>query len=572
MNLEIINFIIFVITLNLIVIVINKLFTKQKSFALYCGIVGFSSKKPCNPDKIALLMLHNSLKRGEDNTGIYTLETGVVKSTKKAEEFLTTNSIPKTHLFIGHVRKASVGSKEEKNAHPFENDNIVLVHNGTLQNHWQILREGGFSSVEYYTDTQVLCRLLDEDSKKEQPVFSTLSKYTGAASLLFTDKRDPTILYAYRNGDRPLFYGKQDGGIYISSLEESLLIIGCKDIGEFPPFYLNTIKEGKLVTSIYYKQKEVETTTASYYNPQSHVTNVKYKNDTKVEEFVNSIKLSSEIRTELLVDRWLLCVSNYNNSYGGCPLVKITVGKWYFIEDSSNDNEFDLQFKDDNDNIVWHNKFLFNTTYLDYPTGNAYAVCNIFSKEDPSLILFAKDTVIVLAPDAVISKNNTLTCIYDIDELVDIDINCIRPAKKEEVESFVKQSVKEINEKLKNTDQSSLNFEAFINEPLIPSTLFEDKPTVLALPNPKIDTEDVNFEELVNSETEILPDDELEEAEEILNYVLDMIDDDVDDLTDLINDIAWPELQTKVAEIKDLINESYNIEMVRNFIKEDKKD
>lgn len=587
MNLEI-TFILIVALVNTISFGINKFVLKRNFNTLFCGIIGYSAKKNSNPDKLALLMLHNSLKRGEDNTGIYTLETGTVKTKKNATDFLSDYSLPKTHLFIGHVRKQSVGSKEEKNAHPFEFDNIVLVHNGTLKNHWTMLRDSGYDFKDYDTDTQVLAKLLDDDSKKEQKVFSTLSEYEGAAALLFTDKRQSEILYAYRNSERPLFHGFNDGCLYISSLKESLQIISCTDIDEFPPYYLHTIKGGKVTSSVYYKEKIAATT--SFYNRDygTNITNVKYKDvDSNIDQFVKTIKSTEKITTDMLVDRWVTAAIDINNSYGDINnKVKVTKGKWYQICDNSTSNDYDLQFVDDAGNTVWHNKYMFNTDNIAYPNGFAEAVINIFDDTLKTTdVVITKGTIISIAPNAIIDKDNKLSCVYN-DEIYDIDINCIRPTLDSEVEKFLAQNVKELNKALKGGNQKTINFNdvkppisgSTINDFIDYSDMEPKAPTALpALPLPQLKIiKGGDSEPVVDAEAEITDNIETiiesSDEEKLIHYILDVIDDAVDDVLDLTESTNFNELKLKVNELKEIVNESYNIEMVKSLLNEGDQD
>lgn len=576
MNLE--NIILTIVLINTIAFGITKFIFKRRYTAFFCGIIGFSSKKNSNPDKLSLLMLHNSLKRGEDNTGSYSPENGVLKSTKNATDFLSEFEMPKTHLFIGHVRKSSVGSKIEENAHPIEYDNIVLAHNGTLKNYWKMLSDAKIDNKGINTDTQVLTKLLDEDSKKENVVFSTLSLYEGAAALLFTDKRQPDILYAYRNNERPLFWGMVEGSMYISSMEESLKIIGCVETEEFAPLYVHTIKGGKIISSTFYKEKEEPVITRhTNYRPTEYgnITNVKYKNaEDSAEEFVKKIKAAESVNTEKLVDKWVKATIDFDDEYGDeTNKAKITKGKWYFIDDSSVTNEFDIQFKDDANNSVWLNKFMFNTTFIGYPNGYCQAVVNIFDLDkNPASILFTKDTIISLAPNAIIDKENKLSCVANSD-IFDIEVNCIRPVEDSEVEKFAEKSMKQINEELKGGSQKAINFTDVVLKKdgtnILEFVMNSDREddAIVILPEMKIVKDDEKESPFVDAETEIII--EPDETEVVVHYILDVLSESIDDIQELAMATTFTELQEKVQEFKDLMDESYNVQMVKETLLDD---
>lgn len=584
-------FILFVLMINILIGAYNK-FTKSKTTVAYCGIVGYSGKKPCNIDKVSLMLMHNSDRRGGDNTGIYSLETGVIKNDKKADEFLIENPIPKTNLLIAHARKSSVGGKATVNAHPFENDNIVLVHNGTLTNYITLRTAAKLDVAKFSTDTQILAKLMDDDSKKEQVVFSTLSEYTGAAALLFTDKRDPTVLFAYRNMERPLFHGVVDKGMYISSMKENLQIIGCEDIQEFPAFYVHTIKEGKLLNSTYYKEKEAVVT--------SHVSNVRYKDriDESTDDYIDTLKVTNQIATNYLVDRWGQALASQNDPYCNAPM-RIKAGNWYFMEDSSTNNSYDLQFVDEDNNVAWGNKFMFDFKHMEYSNNYGYAVKNIFSVETPSLCLWTKGSVIPIVKGSLISKENTIPCVYKDEQVIEVEIDCIRPAVKSEIEEFTKKVVEDINKIITNpstSEKPKLDFEqvrAAINNqnainqlkaigPVKDAEIVVDAETQCPFIEPSLDTllgsedkrepieetiEEVTAEVIEveeKPEIEIMPEDSTEGAL-MVTFVLDTLSAAFDDVQELTNSIKWDELTVKVAALGEVIDESYNTKMVRDF-------
>lgn len=537
------------IQLIILVAVINILLAPFIKFKgqLFCGLIGFTGTKKVNTDKLGLLMLHNSLKRGEDNTGLYSIETGTVKSALKAEEFLGTYDLPKTKLFIGHVRKASVGSKLEKNAHPVEFDNIVLAHNGTLTNHHELCRTNGYSfHTDFDTDTQVLAQLMDNCSKSESGRFTILSEYTGFAALLFTDKRDKDVLYAYRNDDRPLFNGLTAEGMYFSSMEESLKIIGCKDIKEVSPYYVHAFKHGTPLSSVSYPKKTVPISSA--------ITNVTYKAGKALDDFVKRIKKISDVTSDTLVDRWVRAVTSFDDFYEGIETkTKITKDKWYFIKDIHPDADYDLQFVDDNGNTVYHNKYVFSISHFDYPNECAIAIKNIFSVENPAQIIIKNGALVELPKNFIITEDNKLPCLIG-EDLYEVDIDLMRPATDEEVVEFLDKQVTKINHNLSSPFvQQALDFRNLptIKKPLLLDGIKEQ--VVLEVTNP----------EVVGAETETVIEDSTDETTAVVGFILDAIDNKLDDVLELAESTSWEELKTGVSELKDIVNESYNIGLVK---------
>lgn len=216
-----------------------------------CGIIGFSGKsgKTFDLNKLKILMIQNSFERGKDSTGVFTPKTGLIKSTDAATKFLSDSklNILDDNIFIGHVRAATVGLKTAKNAHPFKYGNLTLCHNGTLTNSNELCLKSpnNLKWVDFDVDSQVIAARLNLERNS-----TVLTQLTGAAAVLFHLDEDSeagdfkNTMFAFRNSERPLYRGNTEEGLYISSIKESLEIIGCTDIKEFIENYLYTITDG----------------------------------------------------------------------------------------------------------------------------------------------------------------------------------------------------------------------------------------------------------------------------------------------------------------------------------------
>lgn len=257
--------ILFVAFFNSIMSFINK-----KNNLLYCGLVGFSGQKGYNVLKLKFLLYWNSVERGLDATGIFTPLTGIIKDNIKAELYINNpNKLGKVKLdntLIGHVRAKTVGTNTVDNAHPFEYGRIVGAHNGTLKNHLEVAFNYGLDVTKFNVDSQVLFASLNRDF--EAPIenkFAVLSKYEGAAALLFYDKKEKA-LYACHDKERPLYYGYlRETEMYISSIKETLEVIGCQKITSFPINIVHKIVEGKIVETTPYT---IKTPTVTKVLPQ----------------------------------------------------------------------------------------------------------------------------------------------------------------------------------------------------------------------------------------------------------------------------------------------------------------
>lgn len=240
-----------------------SLFTGQTQ-NLYCGIIGFSAPKKTKFDKnkLGVLFFINALLRGKDSVGYYTPVNGLKKvgkdyHTVATEENNIFEQLEPDNQLIGHVRAATIGVKNENNAHPWEFKNIVGLHNGTLRDYilpeYSIAKKYGFTHADYDVDSQVLLKALDRNFETlENNLLPALEEYEGAAALLMYNKSRETI-FACHDDERPLFYGYVGKAMYISSIAHTLSIIGCKDIQEFEINHMHEIKDGQIINKFAYK-------------------------------------------------------------------------------------------------------------------------------------------------------------------------------------------------------------------------------------------------------------------------------------------------------------------------------
>ncbi len=130
-----------------------------------CGIVGYVSK---NED--AKEVLYESLKRleyrGYDSSGLGVIngEEFIIKKAvgKIANLEPLLEDIGKCSVGVGHTRWATHGNVSLKNAHPHISQDILVVHNGIIENYKEIKDELINRGIEFKsdTDTEVIVHLL----------------------------------------------------------------------------------------------------------------------------------------------------------------------------------------------------------------------------------------------------------------------------------------------------------------------------------------------------------------------------------------------------------------------------
>lgn len=246
-----------------------------------CGIVGtLGWGRPTEIQKFMKHGLFIDTLRGFDSTGIACINKDhkplVLKSLLSGYDFVQTQRFDKIvsglhTLYIGHNRAATRGTVNVDNAHPFEQNPVTLVHNGTLDS-WNKL------SKEYFTsDSQAIAQGLAEVEEAEAiPEF--LESIHGAFALAWYDERTNLFNLA-RNDKRPMvvaWVDKLDQIVFGS--EELILRLAADragwdlvDIQEQPPgehWTMSMDKEGfdKGFEYVSFEYKRPVQTNSNYWN------------------------------------------------------------------------------------------------------------------------------------------------------------------------------------------------------------------------------------------------------------------------------------------------------------------
>lgn len=198
-----------------------------------CGIVGYIGSKTCVP--ILIEGLKRLEYRGYDSAGIGFLTGGeakVIKSPGKVsllESKINADSIHST-IGIGHTRWATHGEPNETNAHPHFNkeNNLVLIHNGIIENYAVLKKRLINEGYEFYseTDTEVLVKLVDYYIKKGHGLFQAvryaLIEVEGTYGIAVLYTLEPDRIVIAKNGS-PLVIGVGDGENFIASDVNALI-------------------------------------------------------------------------------------------------------------------------------------------------------------------------------------------------------------------------------------------------------------------------------------------------------------------------------------------------------------
>jgi glutamine---fructose-6-phosphate transaminase (isomerizing) len=190
-----------------------------------CGIVGILGKEPVADNIVEAL--RRLEYRGYDSAGVATLTPNgierrrAVGKLKNLANLLAREPLEGTSG-IGHTRWATHGGVTEANAHPHTVGDVVVVHNGIIENFRALKDEliAGGATFTTQTDTEVVVQLLSRELKRGRPprqaVKDVLSRLQGAFALAILFKGENDLMIAARNGP-PLAIGHGDGEMFIGS-------------------------------------------------------------------------------------------------------------------------------------------------------------------------------------------------------------------------------------------------------------------------------------------------------------------------------------------------------------------
>jgi len=200
---------------------------------MMCGIVGYVGRRNLAP--LLIESLSTLEYRGYDSSGIAVWEPtrgefGIHKATGKLmnlinvlpSDMLTDAPTTETQVGIGHIRWATHGAPTVDNAHPHvgQAGNVVLVHNGIIENFAEIKQDLQAKGIEFksQTDTETVAHLMEDvleetDHDFLKAIAKIRSRLHGAYALTMMHRQAPGKLYAARQ-QAPLVIGVGNNGEY----------------------------------------------------------------------------------------------------------------------------------------------------------------------------------------------------------------------------------------------------------------------------------------------------------------------------------------------------------------------
>lgn len=194
-----------------------------------CGIVGYIGHREAYP--IVIKGLKRLEYRGYDSAGVVLYDGKDLKLSKtkgkvtdleeRAAKEITFNGT----IGIGHTRWATHGVPNDVNSHPHVSNsgNLVIVHNGIIENYEPLKKELINRGYKFKsdTDTEVLINLIEEVQKKEniklgKAVQIALNQVVGAYAICVFDKNNPDEIVVARLGS-PLAIGLGENEFFVAS-------------------------------------------------------------------------------------------------------------------------------------------------------------------------------------------------------------------------------------------------------------------------------------------------------------------------------------------------------------------
>ncbi|HJW97278.1 MAG TPA: glutamine--fructose-6-phosphate transaminase (isomerizing) [archaeon] len=186
-----------------------------------CGIIGYVGNKEAAPT------LMDSLKkleyRGYDSFGLATLSDHTLhieKTTGKISENGVLGSLP-GKIGVGHTRWATHGGVTKENSHPHMDckGEIVVVHNGIVENYQELKKEllSRGHTFRSQTDTEIIAHLIEENMEQgfESAVKRAIERIEGRYALVVMEKGSEELI-AVRRGS-PLIIGAGKGENFVAS-------------------------------------------------------------------------------------------------------------------------------------------------------------------------------------------------------------------------------------------------------------------------------------------------------------------------------------------------------------------
>ncbi|NPV84869.1 MAG: glutamine--fructose-6-phosphate transaminase (isomerizing) [Anaerolineae bacterium] len=192
-----------------------------------CGIVGYIGEKDAT--EIILNGLKRLEYRGYDSAGLAVLQNGKIEIRRELGKLSRLAALVAAQpvagkIGIGHTRWATHGEPSARNAHPHvgATGEVVVVHNGIVENYLELREELASEGVSFSseTDTETIVHLIERYLSTritlEEAVRRALQNLKGAHGIVVMSSREPDKIIAARIGNA--------GGVVIGIGENEMYV------------------------------------------------------------------------------------------------------------------------------------------------------------------------------------------------------------------------------------------------------------------------------------------------------------------------------------------------------------
>jgi glucosamine--fructose-6-phosphate aminotransferase (isomerizing) len=194
-----------------------------------CGIVGYIGSRDATP--IITAGLKRLEYRGYDSAGLAVIENSHIEVRRDAGKLARLEALLEKQpihgpVGIGHTRWATHGEPSARNAHPHlgATGDVVVVHNGIVENFASLKEELAAEGAEFRsdTDTEVIVHLVERylDAGNDLPSAARLAirLLRGAHGIVLLSAREPDKIVAARVGNAGgVVVGVGEGEMFVAS-------------------------------------------------------------------------------------------------------------------------------------------------------------------------------------------------------------------------------------------------------------------------------------------------------------------------------------------------------------------
>jgi glucosamine--fructose-6-phosphate aminotransferase (isomerizing) len=190
-----------------------------------CGIMGYIGEQEAS--RILVDGLRRLEYRGYDSAGLATIANGHVEVRRcvgkldNLEKLLRDKPLAGS-VGLGHTRWATHGRPSEENAHPHRAGNVVVIHNGIIENFLELKGELQAKGRRFNseTDTEVISQLIDDNMTRGLDFLSAaraaVRRLHGSFSIVVLSEDDKSRLLAAKTAT-PIVIGLGHGENFIAS-------------------------------------------------------------------------------------------------------------------------------------------------------------------------------------------------------------------------------------------------------------------------------------------------------------------------------------------------------------------